>query len=99
MRARYCTRNWGGTDHEELRDPRQRRGSGSSILRQDPKPLAPFSVLPDRPTGFLPRHSTQNLPREAFPNSMGVDRVFLALGRWLLVRQSDWAKKLRAKSE
>jgi hypothetical protein len=24
---------WGGTDHEELRDPRQRRGSGSSILR------------------------------------------------------------------
>ena len=27
--------NWGGTDHEELKDPRQRRGSDSSILRQN----------------------------------------------------------------
>jgi hypothetical protein len=26
--------NWGGTDHEELRDLYQRRGSGSSILRK-----------------------------------------------------------------
>src|SRR5579884_3809874 len=27
--------HWGGTDHEELRDSRQRRGSGSSILRKN----------------------------------------------------------------
>jgi hypothetical protein len=25
---------WGGTDHEELRGPRQRRGLGPSVLRQ-----------------------------------------------------------------
>src|SRR5436305_1125799 len=28
--------HWGGTDHEELRNPHQRRGSGSSILRTAP---------------------------------------------------------------
>ena len=67
MRARYCTRNWGGTDHGELRDPRQRRDSGSSILRTRPEASRSTRVvLPDRPTDFLPRNSAQNLPREAF---------------------------------
>ena len=57
--------HWGGTDHEELRDPRQRRGSGSSILRKtrslSPSEPAAFDFLP------IPTEKSPLKPaREAF---------------------------------
>ncbi len=81
--------HWGGTDHEELRDPRQRRGSSSSILRQLPKPLA--SHAHSRRTSqsslaFLPRRipAENDLPREALRWSLALDKAnFLHAGRFL----------------
>ena len=54
-RLRYS--HWGGTDHEDLKNPCQRRGPGSSILRQAPAAEA-----------SLPRYSLATLPARNFPS-------------------------------
>jgi hypothetical protein len=86
-------RHWGGTDHEGLRDPRQRRGSGSSILRQLPKPLASHTY--SRRTfqsslAFLPRRipAENDLPREALRWSLALAKpTSFTLGAFYLRMQ------------
>ena len=78
--------HWGGTDHEGLRDPHQRRGSGSSILRKipQPKPLGPRSTLrqPCRPARLVLSHvSSATLPAPGgFPRARVVRRWSFVIG-------------------
>jgi hypothetical protein len=64
--------HWGGTDHGELKDPGQRRGTASSALRLARQPLAHLLFL--CPV-FLPcarfPSSPDKLPREACPQIYG----------------------------
>ena len=69
MEIRYGTRKWGGTDHDELRDPCQRRGPGSSTPGSFSIAEASRShenIQPDLPPETLPEIPAIHLPREAF---------------------------------
>jgi hypothetical protein len=55
MQIRYRTLHWGGTDHEELRDPHQRRGR---VLQLFGKSLQSLSI-PTQSLAILP---IQSLP-------------------------------------
>src|SRR5579864_5201189 len=75
---------WGGTNHEELKDSRQRRGSSSSILQKSSITEASRSRIRPRtrcPTGMSNCKSARDLPREAFAKSAKPARSADRLGK------------------
>ena len=72
--------HWGGTDHEELEDPHQRRGSGSSILRKHPQASrSTFCALLHCPAFAS---CLKDFPLDCDP-PRGAFFLWLVLSRWL----------------